>query len=220
MTLPVLYSYWRSTAAYRVRIALNIKGVAHRLQTVDLVQDGGQQHAPDYVALNPGHLVPSYVLGDGTVLTQSLAIIDYLESQVPSPALLPDDPVQRAQTLAAAHVVAMDIHPVNNLRVVQHLGETFGATPDAKAAWMHRWMAKGFDALQTMVRPDTKYAFGNTPGLADICLVAQMYNAHRWGLDLTPYTRLTEIKQACLALDAFHNASPETQPDAAPVANQ
>jgi maleylacetoacetate isomerase/maleylpyruvate isomerase len=210
-----LYTYWRSTAAYRVRIALNLKGIAAEMVPVNLVADGGQQHAPRYVALNPAHLVPTLVLDDGTPLTQSLAIIDYLEAVRPEPALLPADPVARAHVLAAAHVVAMDIHPVNNLRVVQHLGETFGATPEDKAAWMRHWMARGFDALQAMIRPDTPFAFGDAPGLADICLVAQMYNAHRWGLELAPFGRLCEIETRCAALPAFAEAAPEKQPDAA-----
>ncbi|MGC9368082.1 MAG: maleylacetoacetate isomerase [Paracoccaceae bacterium] len=210
-----LYTYWRSTAAYRVRIALNLKGIAAEMVPVNLVADGGQQHAPRYVALNPAHLVPTLVLDDGTPLTQSLAIIDYLEAVRPEPALLPADPVARAHVLAAAHLVAMDIHPVNNLRVVQHLGETFGATPEDKAAWMRHWMARGFDALQAMIRLDTPFAFGDAPGLADICLVAQMYNAHRWGLELAPFGRLCEIETRCAALPAFAEAAPEKQPDAA-----
>ena len=128
-----LYSYWRSTAAYRVRIALNMKGLAYETVPVDLVADGGQQHAPDYVALNPSHLVPTLVLDDGTALTQSLAICEYLDITNPAPPLLPSDPVERAHVKAAALVVAADIHPVNNLRVVQHLGDKFGASPKDKA---------------------------------------------------------------------------------------
>ncbi|AXX96475.1 maleylacetoacetate isomerase [Profundibacter amoris] len=209
-----LYSYWRSTAAYRVRIALNMKGIAYETVPVDLVADGGRQHAPDYVALNPAHLVPTLILDDGTPLTQSLAICEYLDITNPEPPLLPSDPVQRAHVKAAALVVAADIHPVNNLRVVQHLGKTFGATPEDKAEWMRHWMRTGFDALQQMVRDDTPFAFGDMPGFSDICLVAQYYNARRWDLDLTPYARLTEIEQNCLALPAFDAARPENQPDA------
>ncbi|MBT2132288.1 maleylacetoacetate isomerase [Aliiroseovarius lamellibrachiae] len=209
-----LYTYWRSTAAYRVRIALNLKGIEVEQTSVHLVKDGGEQHSAEYVAKNPTHLVPSLELEDGTVLAQSLAIIDYLETLQPDPALLPKDPVLRAKVLAAAHVVAMDIHPVNNLRVAAHLGATFGATPEDKQAWMCHWMTVGFEALEQMVRQDTKFAFGDTPSLADICLVAQYYNARRWGLDLTPYPRLTEIEQTCLAVPAFANAAPEVQFDA------
>ncbi len=209
-----LYTYWRSTAAYRVRIALNLKGIEAEQVSVHLVRDGGQQHTEAYVVKNPTHLVPSLELDDGTVLAQSLAIIDYLEALQPTPALLPAEPVLRARVLAAAHVIAMDIHPVNNLRVVAHLAQTFGADAAAKQDWMCHWMALGFDALEKMVMPDTTYAFGDTPTLADICLVAQYYNARRWGLDLAPYPRLTEIEQTCLALPAFANARPEAQPDA------
>ena len=209
-----LYSYWRSTAAYRVRIALNMKGLAYETVPVDLVADGGQQHAAEYTALNPSHLVPTLVLEDGTALTQSLAIIEYLDITNPAPPLLPTDPVQRAHVKAAALVIAADMHPVNNLRVVQHLGAKFGATPADKAEWMRHWMKPGFDALLKMVKPDTAFAFGDTAGFADICLTAQYYNARRWGLDLAPYARLTEIEQNCLALPAFDAARPENQPDA------
>ena len=209
-----LYSYWRSTAAYRVRIALNMKGLAYETVPVDLVADGGQQHAPDYVALNPSHQVPTLVLDDGTALTQSLAICEYLDITNPAPPLLPPDPVERAHVKAAALVVAADIHPVNNLRVVQHLGDKFGASPKDKADWMCHWMTVGFDALLDMVRADTPFAFGDAPGFADICLTAQYYNARRWGLDLAPYARLTRIEQNCLALPAFDAARPENQPDA------
>lgn len=209
-----LYSYWRSTAAYRVRIALNMKAVAYDTVPVDLVADGGQQHAADYTALNPSHLVPTLTLADGTALTQSLAIVEYLDITHPTPALLPAEPIQRAHVKAAALVIAADMHPVNNLRVVQHLGIKFDATAEDKAEWMRHWMRSGFDALQQMVQADTAFAFGDSPGFADICLTAQYYNARRWGLDLAPYARLTEIEQNCLALPAFDAAKPENQPDA------
>ncbi|WP_457649732.1 maleylacetoacetate isomerase [Profundibacter sp.] len=209
-----LYSYWRSTAAYRVRIALNMKGLDYEVVPVHLLEDGGQQHAPDYVALNPSHLVPTLVLDDGTPLTQSLAICEYLDITNPEPPLLPSDPIERAHVKAAALVLAADVHPVNNLRVVQHLEARFGASREDSAEWMRHWTGKGFDALQQMVRDDTPFAFGDALGFADICLVAQYYNARRWDLDLTPYACLTEIEQNCLALPAFDAARPENQPDA------
>ncbi|MGB3316388.1 MAG: maleylacetoacetate isomerase [Albidovulum sp.] len=207
-----LYTYWRSTASYRVRIALNLKGVTYAPVPVDLVK--GTQRNADYAALNPSGLVPVLALDDGTVLTQSLAIIDWLEATHPEPPLLPTDAVQRARVLAAAHLIAMDVHPVNNLRVVQHLGTQFNATAEDKAAWMRHWMALGFNALQQMIDPATPFAFGDTPTLADICLVAQIYNARRWGLDLTPYPRLTAIDARARALPAFDMAGPDAQPDA------
>ncbi|PHR00060.1 MAG: maleylacetoacetate isomerase [Marinosulfonomonas sp.] len=209
-----LYSYWRSTAAYRVRIALNMKGLAYETIPVHLLANGGQQHAPDYVALNPSHLVPTLQLDDGTVLTQSLAIIEYLDITNPDPPLLPADPIQRAHVKAAALVLATDVHPVNNLRVVQYLEARFGASHEDSAEWMRHWTVKGFDSLLQTVNPNTPFAFGDTPGFADICLTAQYYNARRWGLDLAPYARLTDIEQNCLALPAFEAARPENQPDA------
>jgi maleylacetoacetate isomerase/maleylpyruvate isomerase len=207
-----LYSYWRSTASYRVRIALNLKGLDFDTAQVNLV--AGEQHSADYAKRNPAGLVPALELADGTVLTQSLAIIDWLEAAFPEPPLLPNDPKLRARDMAAAHLIAMDIHPVNNLRVVQHLGSTFDATAEDKAAWMRHWMALGFDALERMVDPATPFAFTDAPTLADICLVAQIYNARRWGLNLTPWPRLTAIDTAARALPAFAKAAPEAQPDA------
>ncbi len=212
-----LYSYWRSTAAYRVRIALNMKGLSYETIPVHLLEDGGQQHAQDYVALNPSHQVPTLVLDDGTVLTQSLAIVEYLDITNPTPPLLPTGPIKRVHVKAAALVLAADVHPVNNLRVVQHLEARFGASRENSAEWMRHWTGKEFDALLQMVDSDTDFAFGDTPGFADICLTAQYYNARRWGLDLTPYARLTEIEENCLALPAFDAARPENQPDATPV---
>ncbi len=209
-----LYSYWRSTAAYRVRVALNLKGVDYEIASVDLAKDGGEQHAPDYAVLNPAHLVPTLVLDDGTALTQSLAVIDWLDAARPEPPLLPVDPLLRARVLSAAHLVAMDIHPVNNLRVVQELGRRFDATGEDRADWMRHWMRIGFDALDHMVDPATPFAFSDAPTLADICIVAQLYNARRWGLDLAPWPRLAIIDAAARALPAFADAAPEMQPDA------
>ncbi|MCB1311284.1 MAG: maleylacetoacetate isomerase [Sedimentitalea sp.] len=206
-----LFTYWRSTTSYRVRIALNLKGIAFTAVPVDLV--AGEQNAQDYVALNPGHGVPTLVLDDGTILTQSMAILDWLEETCPDPALLPADPVGRAKVRAAALTIATDVHPVNNLRVVAKL-KSIGHSQDETVAWMNDWMARGFTAFQRLIDPDAPFCFGDTPGLTDLCLVPQLYNAHRWGCDLTPFARLTGIERRCLALPAFDMARPETQPDA------
>lgn len=207
-----LYSYWRSTTAYRVRAALNLKGLAYETVPVNLV--AGEQRAEGYTALNPGAGVPTLVLDDGTVLTQSLAILDYLDAVYPDPALIPADPLQRAKVLAAAHSFALDVHPVNNLRVVQHLKAEFGAPDDAVRAWMLHWMAKGCAALEVQIDPKATFCFGASPDIADLCVVAQLYNAKRWGLDMAPYPNLSRVDAACLAHPAIAAAHPDQQPDA------
>lgn len=207
-----LYSYWRSTTSYRVRIALNLKGLAYDTVPVDLV--AGDQRAPDYVALNPSKGVPALVLDDGTVLTQSMAILDYLDHLAPEPALLPPDPILHAKVNAAAQVIAMDIHPVNNLKVVSRLKSEHGLSGDDGTAWMCHWMTEGFHAYQAMLPSGLAFSFGDTPMLCDICLVAQLYNAHRWGVDMTPFARLLETEEHALNLPAFDAARPENQPDA------
>lgn len=207
-----LYSYWRSTTSYRVRIALNLKGLSYETVPVNLV--AGEQRAPDYAALNPIEGVPTLVLEDGTLLTQSLAIIDYLDAVAPEPALLPVEPLARARVLAAAHTIAMDIHPVNNLKVGARLKSEYGLSQEDVVGWMVHWMERGLAAYQALLPDGPVFSFGDRPDLADICLVAQLYNAHRWGVDLGPFPRLQEIERAALALPAFDAARPETQPDA------
>lgn len=207
-----LYTYWRSTTSYRVRAALNLKGVAYDMESVDLV--AGDQRAADYAGLNPGKGVPTLVLDDGTVLTQSLAILDYLDAVYPEPSLLPASPVQRAKVLAAAHAVALDIHPVNNLRVVGHLKATFGASQEQAQEWMCHWMREGFDAVEAMIADNAPFAFGTAPDLADLCITAQVYNAERWGVDLDPYPKIRRVTAACLALPEIAAAHPDNQPDA------
>lgn len=207
----ILHSYWRSTTSYRVRIALNLKGVTYETVPVDLV--AGAQRDSAYLRINPIGGVPALTLDDGQVLTQSMAILDYLDAAFPEPAFLPDDPVAAAQVRAAALVVACDIHPVNNLKVGQRL-KAMGHDQDAVVAWMKHWMAEGFAAFYTLLPDQGAFCFGDAPGLADICLVPQLYNAHRWGLDLSPYPRLTEIEKKCLALPSFDAARPENQTDA------
>jgi len=212
-----LYSYWRSSAAYRVRIGLNLKGLDYALVPVHLVRDGGQQHAPDYVALNPQQLVP--VLRDGErVLTQSLAILEYLEETRPQPPLLPADAAGRARVRALAQLVACDIHPLNNLRVLQFFDRQWHVPQAERDDWVLHWMGEGFAAMEAMLAAsaDTgRYCHGDAPGLADCCLLPQLYNARRFKLDLDAFPTLRRIEAACLQLSAFDAARPENQPDAA-----
>lgn len=212
----LLYSYWRSSAAYRVRIGLNLKSLPYRTQPVHLVRDGGQQHAADYAALNPQELVPTLCHGE-TVLRQSLAILEYVDEVWPQPALLPADAAGRARVRALAQLVACDIHPLNNLRVLQFFDGTWHVPQSEREDWVVHWMQTGFAALeQLLASPATgTFCHGDTPTLADCCLVPQLYNAHRFAVDLSPYPTLQRIEQACLALPAFDAARPENQPDAA-----
>lgn len=208
----ILFSYWRSTTSYRVRAALNLKGVAYEQRAVDLV--AGDQRTPDYTATNPGQGVPALQLDDGTILTQSLAILDYLDAAYPSPLLLPTEPLLRAEILAATHTVALDIHPVNNLRVIGQLKSRFDASPDDAVAWMQHWMAEGFTALESLLPEKTGFAFTDTPTIADLTITAQVYNAHRWGLSLDQFPKIARIEAACLATPEIAAAAPEAQPDA------
>lgn len=207
----MLYSYWRSTTSLRVRAALNLKGVPYDIRCVNLTD--GAQHRSGYAALNPAQGVPTLVLDDGTVLTQSMAILEWLDDAYPSTALLPSDPVKRAQVRAAAQIIAMDIHPINNLKVTEHL-KGMGHSADEVSDWMCHWMAQGFAAFQAMISPEGPFSFGDTLTQADLCLVGQMVNARRWGLDLTPFARLVSIDKAARAIPAIAAALPENQPDA------
>ncbi|MFK7892552.1 MAG: maleylacetoacetate isomerase [Granulosicoccus sp.] len=207
-----LYSYWRSTTSYRVRAALNYKGLEYETQSIDLV--AGEQSTEDYIALNPGGGVPTLMTHDGATLTQSMAILEWLEETHPYPALLPNDTKERAKVRAAALTIATDIHPVNNLRVVAELKKN-GFNQEGCVAWMNHWMSQGLTAFQSMIYANTQFSFGSSPGLADICLVPQLYNARRWGCELSPFARLIEIETHCLALPAFDSARPDNQPDAA-----
>lgn len=207
-----LYGYWRSSAAYRLRIAFGLKGLTWEDVPVHLVR--GEQRSDSFRAISPIGLVPALELDDGTVLTQSLAILDWLDRTHPEPPLLPDDPILRAKVMAAGMAIAVDTHPIQNAGVVGHLKSAYGADQQGGIDWMIHWMARGFDAFQRMCRHDTPFAFGDAPGYADICIVPQLYNAHRWGMDLSPYARLTDIEAACFKLPAFAAARPERQPDA------
>ena len=210
-----LYDYFRSSAAYRVRIALNLKGVVPARAFVHLRL--GAQRAAEYLDVNPEGLVPMLVTDDGAVLTQSLAIIEYLEETRPEPPLLPRTPVERARVRALALAIACDIHPLNNTRVLQYLTGTLGATDAARDAWYAHWCDVGLRALETRLarEPATgRYCHGDTPTLADVCLVPQLANARRVDLDLAHYPTLLRIEATCAALPAFVAAAPARQPDA------
>ena len=210
----ILHDYWRSGAAYRVRIGLNLKGVAYRAVAHDLRT--GAQSAPDYAALNPQRLVPA-IETDGVVLTQSLAILEWLEEVHPDPPLLPGDANGRATVRAMAATIACDVHPLHNLRVLGQLRSEFGADDAQVKAWMARWMGEGLTALEAFVtRHGAGFAYGETPTLADICLVPQIYSAERFGIDLAPYPRAVEAANTARALPAFEAAHPNRQPDADP----
>lgn len=214
----VLYDYWRSSAAYRVRIALNLKGLDYESRPVHLVRDGGQQHAPAYREINPQQLVPCLLDGD-RVITQSLAIIEYLDETHPAlkSSLLPVDACGRARVRALSMVVACDTHPLGNLRVLQRLEAQLGADEAQRLEWSHHWMATGLGALEAMLAGNAatgRFCHGETPGMADICLVPQVYNALRWKLPMEDYPTVRRIHQACNELEAFRRAAPEVQPDA------
>jgi len=205
-----LYDYFRSSASYRVRIALNLKEIPHELIPVHLVNNGGEQHSPEYVTLNPQHLVPTLVDGDFT-LSQSLAIIDYLEEKHPTTSLLPSDIRQKAIVKQMAQLVAIDIHPLNNLRVLQYLADTLEVTDAQKSAWYQNWIIKGFSALETLLsahQSNGQFCFGNTPTLADLCLIPQVYNAYRFECPMDDFPIIKSINEHCLTLPAFEKASP------------
>lgn len=212
-SIPALHGYYRSSASYRIRIALNLKGIAYRDIPHHLRL--GEQRAPEYLAINPQGMVPALEV-DGALLTQSLAICEYLEETVPEPALLPKAPMDRAKVRAMAQIVACDIHPIGNLRVLQYLRNTLGQDQAAVAAWYNHWIAEGFKALEAQLRQTASrgpFSYGETPGLIDLCLVPQVYNAGNFALDLTPFDRIREINAACMALPAFERAHPANQPD-------
>ena len=212
-----LYDYFRSSAAYRVRIALNLKGVTPEREFVHLRK--GAQRGDDYLAVNPQGLVPALVTDDGTVLTQSLAIVEYLDETVPSPPLLPRDPLERARVRSLAQAVACDIHPIDNLRVLRYLLQTVGVEEAQKDAWYKYWIDVGLEALEIAVSRDPRtgrFCHGDSPTLADICLVPQLANARRVDMDLSPYPTLTRIDAECKKVKAFADAAPPLQPDFEP----
>ncbi len=208
-----LYSYFRSSAAYRVRIALNLKGLAYETVPVHLVKEGGHNRRPEFRAVNPQMRVPALVAPTGDVLIQSLAIIEYLDETHPVPPLLPKDPIARAQARAVAEIVACDIHPLNNISSLRYLKRELHQEQAAIDLWYHHWVLTGFEAIEALVRPGP-YACGGAITVADLCLVPQVYNARRLNVPLDKFPKIVAIDSACLALPAFDRARPENQPDA------
>lgn len=209
-----LYGYWRSSAAYRVRIALNFKQLSYENLPVHLVKNGGEQHSAEYKALNPTELVPT-LLDNELSLNQSLAIIEYLDQMYPQPRLLPDDAGAKAQVRALALDIACDIHPLNNLRVLQYLTGPLALSEQQKQAWVMHWLQVGFSAFeQSLAACSGKFCVGDDVSLADICLVPQVYNAKRFGMDMTAYPLINGIVEQCQQLAAFALAAPEEQADA------
>jgi maleylpyruvate isomerase len=209
----IFHGYFRSSAAWRCRIAFSLKNIApDETRFVHLRRDGGEQRAPQYQAINPQGLVPALELPEG-ILTQSLAIIEWLDETQPGPRLLPADPFVRARVRAFALAIACDVHPLQNLRVLDYLRQEYAQHQAGKDAWCRHWVKAGLEACEALVAPDTPFAFGDTPSLADICLVPQMASATRFGLDTAYLTRLTAITSRCNGLEAFAAAAPARQPD-------
>ena len=208
-----LYSYFRSSAAYRARIALNLKGIAYETVSIHLTRGGGEQHSPEFQAVNPQKRVPALALDSGAVLLQSLAIIEYLDEVYPDPPLLPNEPVARAQVRAVTQIIASDVHPLNNTSPVNYLRDTLKCDEKAIRDWYHRWVVAGFEAVEQLIRP-APYAFGATVTMADVCLVPQVFNARRFDVPLDRFPRIVAADAAAVTLSAFDAARPERQPDA------
>jgi maleylpyruvate isomerase len=211
-----LYNYFRSSASYRVRIALNLKGLPYDYVPIHLRRGGGEHLTPSYKAVHPQALIPA-LEDSGRVLTQSLAILEYLEERYPTPPLLPRDPADRAMVRSMALAVACEMHPLQNLRVLNYLQNTLHHTEAEAQAWGRHWVTEGLTALEQMAKATSSrgsFCFGNTPTFADLCLVPQMVNARRFGCDLSQCPTLVQIDATCLALPAFAHAAPEKQPDA------
>jgi maleylacetoacetate isomerase len=208
-----LYTYFRSSAAYRVRIALNLKGLASEMIPVHLQKEGGLNRKPPYRAINPHMRVPALQIDTGDVIIQSLAIIEYLDEVHPEPPLLPRDPVARAKVRALAQLIACDIHPLNNVGPLRYLKNQLGQEQPKIDAWYHHWVTDGFEALEAMIAP-APYTFGDAVTLADICLVPQVYNARRLKVPLDRFPKIVAADAACAKLAAFDKAKPENQADA------
>ena len=210
-----LFTYFRSSAAFRVRIALNLKGLKAEPHFVHLVKDGGQQHRPEFRKVNPQGFVPALV-DQGHVLTQSLAIIEYLEETHPNPPLLPKDALGRARVRAMALIIAADIHPLQNTRIMKYLEGELKQDEAARKRWIQRWITEGFTALEKTLANDSatgEFCHGDTPTMADVLLVPQMFSSRRFGVDLEPFPTLRRIDEHCQSLKPFQDAAPAKQPD-------
>ena len=211
-----LYTFFRSSASYRVRIALNLKKISYEQAPIHLRRGGGEQLTPAYTAINPQALVPTLEDG-GKFLTQSLAIIEYLEEKYPQPPLLPSDPAEKALVRSMAMIIACEVHPIQNLRVLNHVKKEYGQTDEQVNRWAQHWIDLGLSALEQTLVSQTrrgKFCYGDTPTLADICLVPQLGNARRYGCDLAKYPQILAIEKNCMVVAAFADAAPEKQPDA------
>lgn len=208
-----LYTYFRSSAAFRVRIAMNLKGLKYEPVFVHLAK--GEHRKPEYARVNPQALVPTLELEDGTRLTQSLAIIEYLDEEHPQKPLVPKEPLARARVRSLSYLIASEIHPLNNLRTLQHLRQALGQNEDQIAAWYRHWIADGLAKLEAELQAAKGgFCHGDSPTMADCCLVPQIFNARRYNSDLTPYPNTMRVFDACMKLEAFDRAQPSKQPDA------
>ena len=211
-----LYTFFRSSASYRVRIALNLKGLEYEQAPIHLRRGGGEQLKPAYKAINPQALVPA-LEDEGQIFSQSLAVIEYLEERYPKPPLLPSDAAERAVVRSMALLIACEVHPIQNLRVLNHLKSDHKQSDDDTIRWARHWIKLGLSALEQMITSVSKqgnFCFGPIPTMADLCLVPQLTNARRFGVDLSAYPKLLAIEAACMSLPAFANAAPDNQPDA------
>lgn len=214
--MTLFHGYFRSSAAYRCRIAFNLKGFQPETLSVHLRKGGGEQKSPAYRALNPQALVPALEV-DGAVLTQSLAIIEWLDETIPEPPLLPESPIERAKVRALAQLIACDTHPLQNLRVLDYLRQEYGQDQAGLDRWCQKWVCDGLAAAEQQLTQQTRpgrFAFGDSPTLADVALIPQLFSADRFGIDLAQMPRLQEIRASCDALPAFQQAHPSLQPDA------
>ncbi|MDI3471162.1 MAG: maleylpyruvate isomerase [Pseudolabrys sp.] len=208
-----LYSYFRSSAAYRARIALNLKGLSYEMTAVHLTKDGGHNRRPDYRAINPQMKLPALALSGGEVLIQSMAIIAYLDEVYPEPPLLPAEALERAKVRAIAQIIACDIHPLNNVAPLRYLKNVLGHSQDEIDTWYRHWVTEGFEAIEALIDP-APYTCGSQVTLADICLVPQVFNARRLKVPLDKFPKIVAADAACAKIAAFDKARPENQPDA------